>query len=58
MDFVHVADEIAAGEAYGNMARCGGPFGERSRPTCSMPRAMKADSTGKLSTELDRKLKA
>jgi hypothetical protein len=25
-DFAHVADEIAAGEAYGNMTRCGGPF--------------------------------
>jgi hypothetical protein len=27
-DFAHVADEIAAGEAYGNMTRCGGPFRE------------------------------
>lgn len=27
-DFAHVADEIAAGEAYGNMTRCGGPFWE------------------------------
>lgn len=27
-DFAHVADEIAAGEAYGNMTRCGGDFWE------------------------------
>jgi hypothetical protein len=27
-DFAHVADEIADGEAFGNMARCGGPFRE------------------------------
>jgi hypothetical protein len=27
-DFAHVADEIAAGEAYGDMTRCGGPFRE------------------------------
>jgi hypothetical protein len=27
-DFAHVADEIADGEAYGNMTRCGGPFRE------------------------------
>jgi hypothetical protein len=27
-DFAHAADEIAAGEAYGNMTRCGGPFRE------------------------------
>jgi len=25
-DFAHVADEIAGGEAYGNMTRCGGDF--------------------------------
>jgi hypothetical protein len=25
-DFAHVADEISAGEAYGNMTRCGGDF--------------------------------
>jgi hypothetical protein len=25
-DFAYVADEISAGEAYGNMTRCGGPF--------------------------------
>jgi hypothetical protein len=27
-DFAQVADEIAAGEAYGNMTRCGGAFRE------------------------------
>jgi hypothetical protein len=25
-DFAHVADEIAGGEAFGNMTRCGGDF--------------------------------
>jgi hypothetical protein len=25
-DFAHVADEISAGETYGNMTRCGGDF--------------------------------
>lgn len=25
-DFAHIADEIADGEAYGNMTRCGGDF--------------------------------
>jgi hypothetical protein len=25
-DFAHIADEISAGEAYGNMTRCGGDF--------------------------------
>ncbi|MDH6259072.1 hypothetical protein [Bradyrhizobium sp. BR13661] len=28
VDFAHVADEIAAGEAYGNMTRCSGSFRE------------------------------
>jgi hypothetical protein len=25
-DFAHIADEMSAGEAYGNMTRCGGDF--------------------------------
>jgi hypothetical protein len=35
VDFAHIADEISAGEAYGNMTRCGERSGWRSRPASS-----------------------
>lgn len=36
-DFARVADENAAGEAHGNILRCGGPFGKALGHAYLMP---------------------